>query len=324
MGLGFACQDLLTRVEMNNSNPEGSSTRLEEMALLRNIIRTLSMALSQLCPSASDSLKILKENFVIGGDDRFHEDFLEVLDENCNNLEEDPWGIAGIVLGLGHSVSAIYRSGAYDAVLKLKDMLISWVPLVDSSVQSSIFSIETTEVPLSMGSCLALPTVMAFCQRTELIDNDHGLVYRYGSLISALLSSKKSGTLYQNLMMASCIGAGSFVSCILSDGMESERLDTVKYLLEILRDTYTRQYTPLAYLGGMLGVVNAFGAGAGDLSHLCPQTAPFQFDNEQVVLTIFTYLVISFDILYLIQNDSSTRTHLLSWAHYSRVLFVSP
>lgn len=287
MGLGFACQDLLTRIGVDNLNPEGSSSRLEDMMLVRNIIRTLSMALSQLCPSASDSLRNIHENFPIGGDDTFSEEFLNFPYQDSNNVEEDAWGIAGLVLGFGNSVVAIYRSGDYDAVLKIKEMLVSWVPQFDSSLQSSIFCREMSEVPLSMGACLVLPTVIAFCRRTELIENDSDLVYRYGSLISALMSSKKSGTLYQNLMMASCVGAGSFLSCILSDGMHSVRVDDAKYLLGILRDTYTRSWPASVHLGGMLGVVNAFGASAGVVTRVYPMTMSSQLYNEQVIISIF-------------------------------------
>ncbi|XP_020268990.1 protein RST1 isoform X2 [Asparagus officinalis] len=275
VGLGFACQDLLTRIEVDNPSPEGSTARLAETMLLHKTIRTLSTALSQICPSASDSLSTLCENFLTGREDPLSADFLDLPHGNINNVEEDAWGIAGLVLGIGNSVVAIYRSGAYDAVLKIKEMLISWVPQVDSSAQGSVFCREMTEVPLAMGSCLVLPTVMAFCQRTELIDNDSDLIYRYGSLLSALRCSKKSGTLYQNLMMASCVGAGSFVSCILSDGTQSMRFGEVKCLLEMFRDAYTNLSPPYVQFGGMLGVVNVFGAGAGDLTHVYAKT-PFQ------------------------------------------------
>lgn len=283
MGLGFACQDLLR--EVDKSNPEGSSANPGEMTLLQNIVKTLYMALCQLCPSASGSLDTLTKDFPVSKDDTFDEDFVNIPDEN-GNLEEDAWGIAGLVLGLGNSVVALYRSGAYRSVLKIREMLISFVPQVHSSVQSPIFSSETTDVPLSVGSCLALPAVVAFCQRTELIDIDSDIAHRYGSLISALQSSNKSGTLYQNLMMACCIGAGSFLSCTVTDGMHSMRLDDVKYLLEILRDTYTHPCPASVHLGGMLGVVNAFGAGAGVLAHVCPQSAALVIDNEQMSITL--------------------------------------
>lgn len=288
MGLGFACDDLLSRLEVDDSEGGGETFRLRETTLLQNIIKSLSLTLCQICPSASESLKSLNKSLMCDGDGTFEEDFLNLPKESCDNMQEDAWGIAGLVMGLGSSVVAIYRSGSYDAVMKIKDMLISWIPHVDSSLRSSIYRNEMTEVPLSVGSCLALPTVIAFCQRVELVDDDfEDLFRRYGSLILELLESKKSGTLHQNLLMASCIGAGSLLSCVMNAGVHCMRFEDVKYLLGIFQDTYTHSHPPLVHLGGMIGVVNAFGAGAGDLSDMYPKPTRFQLNNELKVLASF-------------------------------------
>ncbi|XP_020082801.1 protein RST1-like [Ananas comosus] len=282
VGLGYACQDLLTRVESaSDSSPEGTM-RFDEAALLDNIVGTLSVLICQLCPSVSGPFRDLGESFPL---DKYGINTSEgSLEDNDNlDLEEDAWGVAGLVYGLAHSVSALYKVGAYDAVIKIKRMLTSWLPYVDMPDQISIWFDETTKIPLYIGSCLALPYVVAFCQRVELIDDDdlNVLFNRYTFLVSELLKFKKSGTAYQNLLLASCVGVGSLLSCILNDGVHSLRLDDVKCLLDTFRCIYSNPYPPLVHLAGMFGVVNAFGAGAGDLTNTCSQPINLQTNYEQ-------------------------------------------
>ncbi|XP_038982948.1 protein RST1 isoform X2 [Phoenix dactylifera] len=279
VGLGFACQDLLTRAGISDDSEFEGSTRLTETTLLHDIVSTLSRMICQLCPSTSVSFKSLNDSFPLTG---YGASTSDLPLENCDNLEEDAWGLAGLVLGLGNCVVALYRFGAHDAVLKIKNMLVSWILHVNSPTYSSLVCNELAEIPLCMGSCLALPKVVGFCQRVELVDNNLDTLFNlYTSLISDLLNLKKSGTLYQNLLMTTSVGAGSLLSCILNDGVHSMRFDDVKHLLEILRNTYTHPYPPPVHLGGMLGVVNAFGAGAGDLTEVYPQPITLQINREQ-------------------------------------------
>ncbi|XP_010936627.1 protein RST1 isoform X1 [Elaeis guineensis] len=278
VGLGFACQDLLTRAGISEDSEFDGSARFTETELLHYIISTLSRMICQLCPSTSVSFEGLNDSFPLTG---YEASTSDLSLENCDKLEEDAWGLAGLVLGLGSCVVALYRLGAYDAVLKIKNMLVSWILHINSPTYSSLVCNELAEIPLCMGSCLALPKVVAFCQRVELVDSNLDTLNLYTSLISDLLNLKKSGTLYQNLLMTSSVGAGSLLSCILNDGVQSIRFDDVRHLLEILRNTYTHPSPPPVCLGGMLGVVNAFGAGAGDLTELYPQPITLQINHEQ-------------------------------------------
>ncbi|GJN37363.1 hypothetical protein PR202_gb26305 [Eleusine coracana subsp. coracana] len=203
LALGYACHGLLTGAH-NAAEPEvEATTKLNERASVEDILHTLVTSLIQLCPSSSYSLKKLS---ICGIDST------GCMEENVNNFDDDPWAIAGLVLGLGNSVVALYRLGAYGAVTDVKNILISWIPDADSS--SALFN-EINSVSLCLGSCLALPAVMAFCQRVELLNDDLDMMFnRYTSLASKLLNLNKSGTVFQNLLMAICIGAGSFLSCI--------------------------------------------------------------------------------------------------------------
>jgi hypothetical protein len=132
-----------------------------------------------------------------------------------------------------------------------------------------------------MGSCLALPSVVAFCQKVELLNDDlDALFNRYTSLASELLNLNKSGIIFQNLLMAICIGAGSFLSSILNDGVHAMEFNGVKSLLDTLRHIYTHPFPPLVHLGGMFGVVNAFGAGAGDVTGVFSKPMTSQIKHE--------------------------------------------
>ncbi|XVF14059.1 hypothetical protein REPUB_Repub09cG0024100 [Reevesia pubescens] len=273
IGLGFSCQDLLSRVEApDDSNTNEENYKMQEERLLGRIVGTLSL---MLCPVADFSASILEslcEHLPASTDNIDASTTSNLLDNKCDDLEDDIWGISGLVIGLGSSIGAIYRAGAYDAVLKVKDLIISWIPHMNSSVHSFGSSRESSEILLSVGSCLALPLVVGFCQRVEMMDGNEldGLVNGYMELISELLSVNKSSALHKSLLMASSTGAGNLLSCILSEGVHVIEVELVKRLLELFRKCYSSPYPPIVQLGGMLGVVNAFGAGAGNLVNFHP------------------------------------------------------
>ena len=203
---------------------------------------------------------------------------MEGMEENSDRFNDDPWAIAGLVLGLGNSVFALYRLGAYGTVTEIKDILMSWIPDVNSSCE--LFD-EMNSVSLCIGSCLALPSVLAFCQRVDLLNEDlDALFNRYTSLASELLNLNKSGIIFQNLLMAVCIGAGSLLSFILDDGVHAMESSAVKKLLDTLRHIYTHPFPPLVHFGGMFGVVNACGAGAGDLTGMSSKLMTSQIKHE--------------------------------------------
>ncbi|XP_022750551.1 protein RST1 isoform X3 [Durio zibethinus] len=284
IGLGFSCQDLLSRVEAtDDSNANEENPKMQEERLLGRIVRTLSQMLCPVADFSANALESLSAHFPASRDDIVTSITSELLDGNCDDLEDDIWGISGLVIGLGSSISAIYRAGAYDAVLKVKELIISWIPHMNSLVQNFGSSSEKSEMLLSVGSCLALPFVVAFCQRVEMVDHnelDH-LVNGYMELISELLSVNKSGTFHKSLLMASTAGAGSLLACILSEGVHFVEVERVKRLLELFRKCYSSPYPPIIHLGGMFGVVNALGAGAGNLVDFHPLNSSVHTGYDQ-------------------------------------------
>lgn len=275
VGLGFSCQDLLTRVEVMDDIQE--THKMQEMNLLRKIVRTLSLMTCQLSQSSYDILQSIAACFPLHTDDLD----LDLSHTSYDNLEDDIWGVAGLVLGLGISIGAIYRSGAHNAVLKVKTLIMSW--FLQISVQKYSFESERNEKVLSVGSCLVLPSVVAFCQRVEMMDSDEldQLLNGYRELIFELVSVKKSGIFHQSLLMASCVGAGNLLACILNEGVHPVEVKDVKGLMDLFRKTYSSPYPPFIHLGGMLGVVNAFGAGAGTLFRINYFNSSLQTSYDQ-------------------------------------------
>uniref|UniRef100_A0A0D9UX89 DUF3730 domain-containing protein n=1 Tax=Leersia perrieri TaxID=77586 RepID=A0A0D9UX89_9ORYZ len=270
LGLGYSCQVLLARADNTTDLDLEATSKLTERASFEEILHTLTTSLVQLCPLSCYSLKKLNICGIRS---------LEGMEEKYISLDDDPWAVAGLVLGLGNSVVSLYRLGASEAVIDVKNILISWIPDVDSS---SVLFDENDSALLCMGSCLALPSVVAFCQKVELLNDDlDALFNRYTSLATELLRLKKSGTIFQNLLMAICIGAGSFLSCILNDGVHAMKFTDVKNLLDTLKHIYTHPYPPLVHLGGILGAVNAFGAGAGDLTGIPWQPTKSEIKHEK-------------------------------------------
>ncbi|XAR51899.1 hypothetical protein NMG60_11006692 [Bertholletia excelsa] len=269
VGLGFLCHDLLAQVEVSDDpNLEKETFKMQEVDMLGQIIKVLFQMICQFNPCSSDLLESLVVHFplVAGNTDSciVHES----LDVDYDDLGEDIWGVAGLFLGLGSSIGAVYRAGAYDLVHKIKAFIMSWVPYSNPSVQNSLSS-ETLEIAFSVGSCLAIPHVVAFCTRVELMcDNEiNYLVTGFKELLSELLSLKKSDTFYQSLLVASCVGAGNLLSCVLNEGVHCLKVELIKNLLDLFRRSYSNPQPPLVHFGGMLGVVNALGAGAGALFH---------------------------------------------------------
>ncbi|KAG2714612.1 hypothetical protein I3760_03G035700 [Carya illinoinensis] len=284
VGLGFSCQDLLTRVEAtDNSKLDKDTRKMTEEDLVRKIVKVLSLMICKLTQSSSDIVESLSAYIMPDASDLDAVKTADLLCENCDDLEEDIWGVSGLVLGLASSVGAIYRAGAHDAVLKITDLIISWIPHVSSLVQNFGSCSEDSEIVLSVGSCLALPIVVTFCQRVELMNDselDH-LVNGYRELISELVSVKASSISRQSLLMASCIGAGGLLACILNEGVHPIEVESVKGLLELFRECYSKPSPPLIHVGGVFGVVNAMGAGAGILVHVHPLTSSIQTSFER-------------------------------------------
>ncbi|KAM3286727.1 protein RST1 isoform X1 [Capsicum chacoense] len=281
VGLGFSCQALLARADADdNVHPNKETHKIEEAYMLRNIIRTLSQLISQFAPSSADVLETLWVSLPLGSDNLNSNIAGEFLGSTSENLEEDVWGVAGFVLGLGNCIGAMYRAGMYNAVLNVKALLISWIPHPTEVTTMR----KDHEVLVSVGSCLAVPIVMAMCQKFELTDDadlEH-LLSCYKELTSELLSIKRFDTFHQSLLMSSCLGAGSLVGVVLNEGLHSLKIEHIKELLLLFRKGYSDSNPPLIHLGAMLGIVNALGAGAGTLIESHPLTAHASSDQKEV------------------------------------------
>lgn len=286
IGLGFSCQGLLTRVDSGaNTQSEKETYKNQEMELLRKIITTLVRMTNQFSGSSAGILEKLAAYFPLGTDSVSSFE-VEVLEDNIDHLEEDAWGAAGPVIGLGNSLGAMYRAGARDAVLYLKSLIISWIPSANDLFPKHAGG-ETSFPVFAVGACLSVPTVVSFCHKVELIDDIEldNLVSSFMELISGLLSVKQSDNFLQNLLMASCVGAGSFLSLVSNSRLPSLKEEHIKGFLELCRRTYSSTHLPFVHLGGMLGVVNAVGAGAGTLIQQFPSSSsPTMFQQKVSLL----------------------------------------
>ncbi|XP_052196381.1 protein RST1 isoform X2 [Diospyros lotus] len=294
VGLGFFCQDLLMKVEVSDdSELEKESYKMQEVDYLGKIVRALCQMICQFSP-LSDLLESLSTNFPLASDDTDSYIAYESLDKNYDDMEEDIWGVAGLVLGLVSTVGALYRAGAYEVVRKIKAFIISQIPY-SNPLPDNCFSSGSLDVMLSVGSCLALPYLVAFCQRVELMhDNElNHLMSIFRELISELVSVKKSGIFHQSLLMASSVGAGNTLACILNEGVHPLEAELVKDLLALFQKAYTNPHPPLIHFGGMLGVVNALGAGAGTYVHNYPKTTLHTTYNQRESLLIIGPLLSS-------------------------------
>ncbi|XP_028772347.1 protein RST1 isoform X3 [Neltuma alba] len=321
VGLGLSCQDLLTRTGAGNkSGVENDVDRVPEFDLLGRIVRALSAMICQITRASSDVLDSLCSCFP-SVEFFFNTEAIELPSDNCKDLEEDIWGVAGLVLGLAFTISAVYRAGDLDSVLKMKSLIISWIPRVNSQLQSTNFQNEESKVALSVGSCISIPIIVSFCWRMELMDEtelDH-IESGFKELISELIAVKKSGMLHQSFLMASCFGAGTVLSWILNEGFHSTEVDYVKSFLELFRRCYSDPYPSLVNLGGMLGVVNAMGVGAGILD----MQADYQKKQEPPSTGLLhkgsiyeAYLTSLVQEMFLLaqNSDDNQRQQFASWA----------
>lgn len=278
VGLGFACQDLLTRTEASaGSDIDSEFYRNQEEQLLGRIVRLLSSILHRFLHTPCDILESLSALFPPGKEDNVT-GLPQLVDDNSDDFDDDTWGIAGLIIGLGMSVGALYRAGKKDAVVKIKTLIVSWIPYADSLNQSPGSNSKVSVRGFSAGACLALPIVITFCQKVELFDAhevDH-LINCFKDLISKLLIVKKSGAFHKSLLMASCIGAGDLLGSVLNEGIHPVVVESVKGLLELFKTCYSGLYPPVVHFGAMLGVVNVLGVGAGNLvySHPLPRAPP--------------------------------------------------
>ncbi|XP_024006795.1 protein RST1 isoform X2 [Eutrema salsugineum] len=286
VGLGFSCQDLLTRTEVSaSSGIDSKSYRNQEEQLLGRIVRLLSSILHRFLHTPCNILESLSALFPPGKEDNVT--YLpQLLDENSNDFDDDTWGIAGLIIGLGMSVGAIYRAGKKDAVVKIKNLIVSWIPYADSLKQTPGSNSSVSVRVFSAGSCLAIPIVITFCQKVELFDThevDH-LINCFKDLISELLIVKKSGAFHKSLLMASCIGAGDLLGSVLNEGIHPVEIESVKGLLELFKTCYSGLHPPVIHFGGMLGVVNVLGASAGNLvySHPLPRAPPSSSEENEI------------------------------------------
>ncbi|XP_010555953.1 PREDICTED: protein RST1 [Tarenaya hassleriana] len=329
VGLGFSCQDLLTRAEVSENPIIGSEThRNQEERFVGRIAKILASILVRFLHTSSDILDSLSALFPVFKEDNVTS-FSQLSDDNSEDFDDDIWGIAGLIIGLGLSVGAIYRTGRKDAVLKIKDLIISWVPHAYSLKQISGSSMDISERAFSVGACLALPVVINFCQKMELFDYrevDH-LIKGFKELISELLDVKKSGAFHTSLLIASCIGAGETLGCVLNEGIHPIDVEPIKSLLELFRTCYSGLHPPVVHFGGMLGVVNALGAGAGNLvySHPLPRTPQTNSEEKEISYVsgpllsslIFTQHLtpVVQEIFLIAQNNKDHRLQLYAaWA----------
>lgn len=328
LGLGFSCHDLLISCDgVDIFNMEKGVYKQQEVVLLGEIVKTLSQMICQFNPSAFNLLKSISIHFDLDIEDVDSLKTFNALEKNTDDLEEDIWGTAGLVIGLGSSIGALYRAGAHDVVHNIKNFILSWIPNPNSSVASSYMS-KNLDMTLSIGSCLALPSVITFCQRVELVnvgEIDH-LMNGFREIISELASVKKSGTLHQSLLMASCAGAGSLLGCILNEGVHSLGAEVVKDLLTLFRKTYSDPNTPLIHFGGMLGVVNALGVGAGTFVYSYPKPKLAFIDDQKktsfIMGSLLSSPVVEPQLTSMIQemflvaqnSDDIQLQHYASWA----------
>lgn len=289
-GLGFTCHGLMSNMKSSLDPSFGKETSdTTEHRLLRNIIGTLSSMISQLCPSAVDSLQGLCMCFEPTPGNIFPDKTnADAVKFDCL---EDVWGAAGLVLGLGNSITALYKGGYQEMVLMVKDIMMTWI----SGEKKGYTGKAKLELPLSIGSCFVLPSVLAFSWRMELVNDeiDH-IVAKYTKLVNNLLDEQNLGRLHQSLLMTSCIGVGNLVSYILDEGVHLLTSDDLKSLLELMRKAYTHEYSSHVHLGGLLGVVNVMGAGAGIIVDLWPRPSSSERDCFSEKVAIFISFCLKF------------------------------
>ncbi|KAK4774399.1 hypothetical protein SAY86_009334 [Trapa natans] len=293
IGLGFICQDLLKWGEgADDLSCDRQSFKIHETELLGKIIRSLSSIICQYTELSSETLHSLSEYFPTCVDAIDTSINLELLNKH-DLLEEDVWGLAGLVLGLGSSICAAYKAGEVDLLLKIKDLIISWVPQMNPLDRSLRSGTERPEMFLSVGACLVLPFLVSFCQRVELMDDRelHRILLDYRDLISLLVSAKKSGVFHESFLLATCASAGTLLCYIVNEVMHSVEVELVVGLLELFRKCYSISNPPVIHFGGMLGVVSSLGADLGIMFHTRPLTSSGQRGGKQKESSAFMDLL---------------------------------
>lgn len=314
IGLGLSCSSVLIQaVDFEDSGADNGTIWRQELDVVDKMVKVFCQLIFRLTHSSSDILRSICEFPIITDDDNLVSNPEPGLDAPASR-EDDIWGVAGLVIGLGNSISALYRGGSQNLVVKIKSMLISWVSCT-----------ERCEVALSIGSYLALPVVVTFCLRVELIDYDEleYLIHCYKDRISTLLLCKDPDNVHQSLLMAVCVGAGNLLACILNEGVHPIDVKEINELLQLYRKCYSSPF-PLISMGGMLGAVNSLGAGADIYPENPDQVSPrITFHELKVILHLLIFMI--FSDLQLTNHvlHITCRTHLLLWVLWLEVVFVN-
>ncbi|XP_056699417.1 protein RST1 isoform X3 [Spinacia oleracea] len=317
VGLGYSCKDLLTRdVSTDNALDQGSFV-LQEKSVLGKIVRTLSLTIWQLTKIPSDLLVSLSEYKPPGLEDDNTKATSEVMVKRDEDVRDDVWGVTGVIMGLGMTASALSRAGSYNAICDIKFLLTSWMTQADSLLIESSTGCQSSNMLLSTGACLVLPIVASVCRRVEKMSDNEltDLLFCYEDLISKLQLQKTSNIFHHNQLMASCVGAGSLLACILDDGLVSLDVQQVKNLLGLFKKIYSDTYPHLVHLGAFLGVVNAMGADTGCTPHHRSEIIPITFSEEKELSNINApllssscfadYLLALIQDMFLVAQDSS-------------------
>ncbi|CAN6446135.1 unnamed protein product [Victoria cruziana] len=238
LGLGLMCQGLLKRSGDGECFiPEEGSLKLMEAELLGKLVRGLSVMIVQLCDSSFDSLEKLCDfnprNAAHGL--KVHK-ATKLATQSYDSFLEDTWGIAGLAMGLGYSVIALHRDGSIDAMSDVKKLMMSWIQHGTRTKGSSRPSAadRMIKTALCTGACLVIPLILSVFQKAELLEGNEEVEFvsnSYHCLVSQLLDLKSFGAPEQSLLMASCAGAGGLISSVLSEGVFSLKLDSIKGLL---------------------------------------------------------------------------------------------
>ncbi|KAL9254781.1 RST1-like protein [Drosera capensis] len=309
IGLGFLCQGLFTHSSVvETASDEGSLNSLETESLGK-IVRCLSLTLCQITRCSSGTLQFLSRYVPLASDQDMYVITSESVCTTCEERDEDVWGIAGIIIGLGSCVGPLYRVGSYEAASSVKSLLVSWITNGSLKLQRSSNYLASSEALLTCGACLALSSIVSFCQRVEMVQDTelNELVVCYKEIISHLLSLKTLSNVHQSLLIASCVGAGNLVASILNEGVHYLDVQLVKQLLELYKKIYSGPYPHIVTFGGMLGVVNMMGAGAGIISfdyHAATSFPPAHVTKESsgIVGPLLSNPDLEADITSLVQD----------------------
>lgn len=288
IGLGYSCQDLLSRVmDADNALDQGSFI-LQEKVFLGKIVRTLSLTIWQLTKISSDVLVSLSDYKVPGVEDDYTKMNSALMLNRDEDVGDDIWGVTGLVLGLGMSVTALSRAGSYDVMCNIKLLLRSWIAEADSLLsESTSEGCQSSNMMLSTGACLVLPSVASCCRRMEMMhDNElNDILFCYVDLISKLQLKRTSNIFHHNLLVASCVGTGSLLACILDEGLVSLDVQRIKNMLGLFKQIYSDTYPHLVHLGAFLGVINAMGADTGSTFYqYSPKYVPVNYCENKVCL----------------------------------------